>query len=42
VINTRPSNVAVDATLQLVREVAAAYCEQSGKPWARSLEPDHD
>ena len=42
VIHTRPSSAAVDATLQLVREVAAAYCEQSGKPWARSLEPDHD
>ena len=41
-IHTRPSNAAVDATLQLVREVAAAYCEQSGQTWARSLEPDHD
>ena len=41
-IHTRPSNAAVDATLQLVREVAAAYCEQSGVSWVRSLEPDHD
>ena len=41
-IHARPSNAAVDATLQLVREVAAAYCEQSGQTWARSLEPDHD
>lgn len=42
VIHTRPSGTAVDATLQLVREVATAYCEQSGQTWARSLEPDHD
>ena len=41
-IQTRPSSAAVDATLQLVREVAAGYCEQSGQTWARSLEPDHD
>lgn len=42
VIHTRPAGTAVDATLQLVREVATAYCEQSGQTWARSLEPDHD
>lgn len=41
-IHTRPSNAAVDATLQLVREVAANYCEQSGQAWARSLEQDPD
>jgi DNA-binding transcriptional LysR family regulator len=41
-IHTRPSSAAVDATLQLVREVAAAFCERSGQTWVRSLEPDHD
>ena len=41
-IHTRPSGAAVDATMQLVREVAAGYCERSGQTWARSLEPDHE
>ena len=41
-IQVRPSGSAVDATLQLVREVAAGYCETAGPTWAKSLEPDHD
>lgn len=41
-IRSRSSGAAVSATLQLVSEVAAAYCEQAGAPWVRSLEPDHD
>ena len=40
--HTRSSNAALDATVQLVREVAAAYCEQAGDTWARSLEPDQE
>ncbi len=42
VIHAKPSGAAVDATLQLVREVAANYCEQSGQAWVRSLDPDQD
>jgi DNA-binding transcriptional LysR family regulator len=41
-IHTRPSGPAVDATLLLVREVVAGYCEQSGQSWVKSLEADHD
>ncbi len=42
VTTPRQSDAAIDATQQLVREVATAYCEQVGEPWARSLEPDQD
>lgn len=41
-IHARSPGAAVVATLQMVREVAAGYCERSGQSWARSLEPDHD
>ncbi|MEO5696051.1 MAG: LysR family transcriptional regulator [Burkholderiaceae bacterium] len=42
VINARQTGAAVDVTQQLVREVAAAYCERVGETWARSLDADPD
>ncbi len=42
VTHPRQSDAAIDATQQLVREVAAAYCEQVGEGWARSLDAEPD